>query len=207
MRDNGHRPPDGEPWVWETRALLRSDAWRSAGINTRRFIEFLKIEHLNHGGQENGRLKAPHRQLVAFGISKDCVTQAICEAETLGLVDCHRGGLRVATTYALTWLPLHDGTLASNRWCRFRNLDLKPLPVSKIRNLPPKVGAGLPSKLGAAGVKMPKSAPKSRGRSGKNLPPKVGALSRSSYQDGSILTEVGGQAVPAAAPSFRRALP
>src|SRR5690242_16231849 len=86
-----------EPWVWQTRELRASDAWRSAGINARRFIDFLLLEHMNHGGKENGLLKAPHRQLEDFGIGARRITDTIREAEGLGLVECHRGGLRVAT--------------------------------------------------------------------------------------------------------------
>jgi hypothetical protein len=105
-----------EPFVMLPRSLVQSDAWRSAGINTRRFIDFLVLEHMAHGGKANGKLKATDRQLQSFGIGAHFVTGAIKEAEKLGLVDCHRGGMRVATTYTVTWLPLHDGTAASNRW-------------------------------------------------------------------------------------------
>ena len=45
------------------RSLIQSDAWRAAGINTRRFIDFLLLEHMAHGGKANGKLKAPGRQL------------------------------------------------------------------------------------------------------------------------------------------------
>jgi hypothetical protein len=65
---------------------------------------------MEHGGRRNGELKAPHHQLIVIGIPKNCVMPAIREAEALGLLDCHRGGMRVATTFGLTWLPLHDGT-------------------------------------------------------------------------------------------------
>ncbi len=94
---------------------------RAAGINTRRFIDFLLLEHMAHGGKANGKLKAPRRQLWEFGISVRHVTAAINEAEEFGLVDCHRGGMRVATTYTVTWLPLHDGNAASNRWREYQS--------------------------------------------------------------------------------------
>ena len=94
------------------RELLTSDAWRSQGINTVRFIHFLLLEHLRHGGQENGKLKAPRRQLRAFGIGARHVSTAIAEAEKLGLVICHKRGMRTATQYRLTWLEGHDGERA-----------------------------------------------------------------------------------------------
>src|SRR5262249_13607947 len=82
----------------------------------RRLIDFLLLEHLTHGGKENGNLKAPYQQLAKAGVGRRLIADAIREAEGAGLVDVHRGGMRVTTTYALTWLPLKDGTAASNRW-------------------------------------------------------------------------------------------
>jgi hypothetical protein len=111
-----NRPPTGEPWVWLSRELLRSDAWRNVGGKARRFVDFLLIEHMSRGGKHNGDLKAPYRQLNDFGIRLADIRTVIAETEGRGLVDCHRGGMRVATTYGLTWLPLPDGTPASNRW-------------------------------------------------------------------------------------------
>ncbi|HEX3418212.1 MAG TPA: hypothetical protein VHT21_17680 [Stellaceae bacterium] len=112
--------PTVRPWVKMPLDLIESDAWRSLGINDRRLIDFLMVEHMRHGGKENGELKAPRRQLVSSGIGEHFVSAAIRNAERLGLVDAHRHGKRVATTYALTWLPFHDGTPASNRWRDYR---------------------------------------------------------------------------------------
>lgn len=119
MSGSINRPPKGEPFVWHTRELRQSDAWRAAGWGVRRLIDFLEIEHMAHGGRMNGKLKAPRRQLAAFGISNHLITKAIQEAERLGLIECFRSGMRRANTYALTWLPLHDGTPPSNRWRAF----------------------------------------------------------------------------------------
>ncbi len=116
-----NRPPHGEPFVWHTREMMESDAWRAAGCNVRRLIDFLEIEHMKHGGKRNGKLKAPWRQLVAYGIGRRLIAGTIRDAEALGLIDCVRAGMRAASTYALTWLPHSDGTLASNCWRAFRS--------------------------------------------------------------------------------------
>jgi hypothetical protein len=132
-------PPKDAPWIWFSRDLMRSAAWRSQGINARRFVDFLMLEHMAKSGQHNGKLKAPYRQLRAFGIGNRHVVHAIREAEALGLVDCYRVGMRSATTYALTWLPLHDGTPASNRWRSYRNPALAPrLHSARSKDLPGK---------------------------------------------------------------------
>jgi hypothetical protein len=107
---------NGEQFVKMPRNLLESDAWRALGINARRFIDFLMIEHMRQAGKRNGFLLAPHRQLYAFGVGAHFVTAAIEEAERAGLVDCKRGTGRRPSYYALTWIPLADGSPPSNRW-------------------------------------------------------------------------------------------
>jgi hypothetical protein len=123
-----NRPPSGKSWIWLTLEMMKSDAWRSAGINTRRFIDFLMVEIMHNGGRRNGRLKAPYQQLEQIGIPACLVASAIREAEELGLVDCHRGGMRVATAYTLTWLPLHDGMPPTVQWRGYRNPNLNLWP-------------------------------------------------------------------------------
>ena len=104
-------PPKGEPWVWLTRDLLRSQAWRGLGINARRLVDFLLIEYMNHGGKRNGHLLAPREHLEAFVIGRRHITAAIDEARIARLIDVKRGTGRRPSTFALTWLPLavHEG--------------------------------------------------------------------------------------------------
>jgi hypothetical protein len=178
MNNIVQRPPPGEPFVWQTHALRTSDAWRSAGINARRFVDFLLIEHMNHGGRANGLLKAPHRQLEVFGIPSRRVADAIREAEELGLVDCHRGN-RIATTYAITWLSSHDGAPATNRWQTYLN----PNYPSSPRNLYERpIIANLPDKVRADGANLPKSTRQSEGRWGKSTRQSEGRWGKSARQ-------------------------
>jgi hypothetical protein len=96
--------------------LLTSHAWRSLGHNAKRFIEFLMIEHMRHGGRANGKLLAPWRQLKEFGIGDHVIAAAMEECKRVGLVDIRRGVGRQPSLYALTWLPVCDGSQPSNRW-------------------------------------------------------------------------------------------
>jgi hypothetical protein len=104
-------PPKGQPWVWQTRDMLRSAEWQRLGINARRLIDFLMIEHMSHGGKENGCLLAPRDQLVAFGIGYRLITPAIAEAKASRFVAVRPGKGRRPTTFTLTWLPVagHEG--------------------------------------------------------------------------------------------------
>jgi hypothetical protein len=56
---------------------MPSNARPSLSFDARRVIDFLAEEHMRHGGMENGRLKAPHRQLVTCAISKRNVRRAV----------------------------------------------------------------------------------------------------------------------------------
>jgi hypothetical protein len=179
MTGNGKTAP-GDTFVKMTRDLLESDAWRSLSINARRVLDFLMREHLVHGGKENGELKAPQHQLETFGIGVRYISEAIAQTEELGLVDCRRYGLKVASTYTLTWLPNHDGTPPTNRWRAYRNQSLRPLPVPKSRNLPLKGKVALPLKGGVDGSNLPL---KGGVDDPKNLPLKGKDLSRRSYRD------------------------
>jgi hypothetical protein len=125
--------PPVEQFIKLPRDLLASDAWRSLSVNGRRLLDFLMLEQLRHGGKANGRIKAPYRQLVDFGIGDHLVAPAIRETEELGLIECHHGGMRVATTFALAWLPLADGKLAAGAWRDYHNPSLKPLPERRRR--------------------------------------------------------------------------
>ena len=122
------KPPKGEPWVWLTRELLSSPAWRAMSPNTARLIQFLLMEHCNHAGRENGALVATYKQLEAYGLSRNCIRAAIQEARDLGLIRCRPGGrfkdpenpeqrpVRAPTLYRLTLLPDRDGNPPTNDW-------------------------------------------------------------------------------------------
>lgn len=110
------KTPPGDTFVKLTRDLLECPDLPALSGNALRFLLFLMREHLRQRSQHNGRLKAPHRQLVEFGIHAEYVAPAIREVEQIGLVDCHRGGMRVATTYTLNWAPFPDGTMPARRW-------------------------------------------------------------------------------------------
>jgi hypothetical protein len=193
-----NQPPPDQPWVWQSRSLRQSDAWRSAGINARRVIDFLLLEHMRHGGQANGRLKAPHRQLEVFGIGARYVTEAIRETEELGLVDSSHRRQRVASTYALTWLPLYDGTPATNRWKTYHNPFLKPFSELRPKGQPTQGKAELPPKWMANDVGLPVKGRTDveicvlKGR--QNLPSRGKAPSISSYQDGAVSFVLEGEA-------------
>ena len=113
-------PPRDEPWVWLTTALLFSASWRAVSVNTRKLIDFLLIEHRNHAGYENGALMATHNQLAEYGLTSCHISEAIDEAEFLGLIRAKRGGRRNLTnqpsTFRLTWIADKNFAAPTNEW-------------------------------------------------------------------------------------------
>lgn len=116
------KPPKGELWVWLTKELLESPAWRTMGVNARRLFDFLLAEHLNHAGTENGRLIAPYDQLVKYGLPRSEIRGAIDDLVILGHIDVEPGGRWVGSNepsrYRLTLYPDADGNPATNDWKR-----------------------------------------------------------------------------------------
>ena len=129
------RPPEDEPWTWHSYSLLRSDAWRHRSINCARLLDFLELEHLRHGGAENGNLVAPYDQLVKWGLGRRLIRRAIEEAERRGLLIADRGFRTLAdgkvepTRFRLTYLhsTIRDLKTAvvtkhapTNEWRRYK---------------------------------------------------------------------------------------
>jgi hypothetical protein len=115
-------PPAGEPWIWHTVTLLRSMAWRGKSQALSRLLEFLEIEHLAHGGMENGRLLAPYKALVEFGIRHKSIAAAVRDGERRKLLVANRQGRdlltgkKLAATYRLTYLPARGLDCGTYEW-------------------------------------------------------------------------------------------
>ena len=106
------RSPQGQ-FIALTKDLLRSTAWQTRPINCARLIDYLMLEHLEHGGAENGRLKAPYTGLEKFGIARRYISGAIKEAEDRGLIAVKRGGpkgrqFREDSLYRLTFMHTNE---------------------------------------------------------------------------------------------------
>jgi hypothetical protein len=115
------KPPKGEPWVWLTRELIASAAWRLRSVNCIRFIDFLLVEQLNHAATENGNLMATYDQLVVFGLTRSEIHPAIEEAVFLGLAEVVFEGGRWADTnqpsrYRLTFYVDKEWNPATDEW-------------------------------------------------------------------------------------------
>lgn len=119
-RRKHHGPRKDEPWVWMSRDLISSPAFRALSGNGLKIIFRVLEEHMSHGGQENGELIVTHAQFADYGIRLASVAQAIQEAEYMGFIAVDRGtayrGGHEPNVYRLTWFGDFRDAPATNNW-------------------------------------------------------------------------------------------
>jgi DNA-binding transcriptional MocR family regulator len=113
-----YRKPD-TPFAWVSAELLNSPAWQGMSTNTMRVVHRLMLEDCQRAGSENGRLPVTHEDFIAYGCSRNLITEALAEAESLGLVRYKRGGrfgeTKKPSIFRLTWFGTVDAP-ATNEW-------------------------------------------------------------------------------------------
>jgi hypothetical protein len=136
-RSKARRFPTGVGYnVPIPRDLLGSPAWMAMSHQCRKLVDALMMEWANHGGEENGNLKAPYDQLQARGLRREKTLDAILEAKALGIIHPVRGqrsyGSRSSpSVYRLTWLGTPNGLTATNEW---RAIKTKQEAKVRVRN-------------------------------------------------------------------------
>ncbi|KZK76156.1 hypothetical protein PsAD46_05413 [Pseudovibrio sp. Ad46] len=121
LRNKGpkNKPPEGD-WIWVTGELLESETYRSLSINARKVLDRLKIEHIAHGGKENGKRKVTHLQFAEYGVGRNRIADAIDELAYVGLIAVNRGragkGTGHPNEFRLTWIGDWEGNPATNEW-------------------------------------------------------------------------------------------
>jgi hypothetical protein len=126
-RPKKHRPDEANPAFVMTRlVMLDSVAYWALKPIERTILSVIEIEHMRHGGVENGRLIVTRRQLEKRGIHKDAIAPSIRALEALGFIELDRGAAGVgdqaqAHRFRLTyvqpnptdeWRKHHDPAMA-----------------------------------------------------------------------------------------------
>lgn len=129
-RTKAHKPlvdlPSGQ-WLSLPREMLESPAFMALSMPGLRCIMRLVIEHLAHGGAENGKLKVTHAQFVEYGVGHNSVKPALVEVEALGFVELtfqggrSYGGTRMPSRYRLTF-PNSRNMPQTHEWSAIKTL-------------------------------------------------------------------------------------
>lgn len=125
------RPPRDASWCWMTHEMLGSPAFRALSPKAVSILMRLALEHVAHGGRENGALVLTYEDA-----RRDCnitnrnaISQAFRELDAVGFLKAEvRGGrsfgdIRRPSRFRLTWLPAQRPALAppSNDWKAFES--------------------------------------------------------------------------------------
>ena len=117
-----NRPPHNMAWCWLTSELINSLAWRSMSVNCLKLTLRLLLEHINHGGLENGRLVCTYKDFQEYGLTRNKIRPAIEEADFLGLVKHQRGERIFAknqpNSYRITFYGTSEARDPTNEWKR-----------------------------------------------------------------------------------------
>jgi hypothetical protein len=122
-----HKPDDANPaFIMIRLVMLDSVAYWALKPIERTILSVIEIEHMRHGGVENGRLIVTRRQFEKRGIHKDAIAPSIRALGALGFIELDRGAAGVgdqaqAHRFRLTyvqpnptdeWRKHHDPNMA-----------------------------------------------------------------------------------------------
>jgi hypothetical protein len=94
IKEKLNAPPHG-PWMPIGREMLRSGAMRALSLHARRALDRIMVEHMDHGGQENGRT---WQDIEKFGVHRSFIKRALGELAAVRLVAIEQPGRRHETS-------------------------------------------------------------------------------------------------------------
>jgi hypothetical protein len=122
MAKKKRRSPIGENWISYPRSMLESPALRALSLSAIRVMHRLEIEHMAHGGAENGRLIVTHDQFVEAGVHHNAIAPALRELVALGFIEITERGCagneshRRPHRFRLTYVNMKSREEPSHEW-------------------------------------------------------------------------------------------
>lgn len=135
-------PKIGGPYVAHTREMLQSPAWRTLSLGARRLLDRIELEHLAHGGKDNGKLPVTFDQFVDYGIHRHAIAPGMRECSALGMLEITRQGcagnaeFRSPNQFRITYLPSMGTIQPTNEWRSITTLDLAEALAREARKQP-----------------------------------------------------------------------
>jgi hypothetical protein len=128
-------------FVWHTLDMLDSPAWRVLSQSARRILDRIEIEHMRHGGVENGSLPVTFDDFQRYGVHRHAIAPAIRELEILGFIEItQRGGggnaeFRKPNKFRLTYLHKYQHKeKATNEWSQVETMEDAEMKARMARN-------------------------------------------------------------------------
>jgi hypothetical protein len=145
MQPRRRRNSIAEQFIAHTRAMRESPAWRALPDNARRLLDLLELEHMRHGGCENGRLGLTYGQFKLGGIRRASVPLAIRQCERLGFLEVTlrgyraAGGFHVSSIYRLTYVHGADVKIdgpPTDEWSRIADDEYAAKALAEAEGIP-----------------------------------------------------------------------
>ena len=121
--------------------MVESPALRALSLAAIRVMHRLEVEHMHHGGAENGRLQVTYDQFVEFGLHRNSVGPAIRELEALGFVEITEKGVagnenqRRANRFRLTYVNTKNREQPSDDWRQIATVEEAERRAEKARRV------------------------------------------------------------------------
>jgi hypothetical protein len=106
--------------------MLASPAFRALSLSGHRVLARIEIEHMGHGGADNGALPVTFQNFEDYGIHRHAIRPAIYECVALGFLAVTErgrsgnGDYRRANKFRLTYLPMR-GVKPTHDWRRIES--------------------------------------------------------------------------------------
>ena len=130
--------------------MIRSTVFRSLRLTDLRILQRLEIEHVSHGGKQNGDLTCTYADFVEYGVRRASIPEGIRRLVRGGFLVVTEqgrqsyGDLRIPSRYRLTYLP----TFADGRWVEptheWRLLEKQKAARKNAPGAGPASGPGVP---------------------------------------------------------------
>ena len=131
-------------FLHHTRDMLESAPWRVLSHSALRLLNRIEIEHLKHGGVENGRLPVTFDDFEEYGIHRHSIAPAIRECEALGFIEITQRGIagnaefRSPHHYRLTFLNALAREPATHEWRKIETKEEAEIRARVARNTRPE---------------------------------------------------------------------
>jgi hypothetical protein len=129
-------------WVPRFVHMLESPAWRALSLSAHRALSRIEIEHMHHGGKENGQLPVTYDHFEEYGIHRHAIGPALRELEALGFIEITEHGVAGnadhATPNKFRLTHIHAGRAsATQEWCRIKTIE-EAEAIAKAARMPVK---------------------------------------------------------------------
>jgi hypothetical protein len=128
MANSKRRNALAENWISYPRSMLESCAFQVLGHTATRVMRRIEIEHLAHGGAENGKLIVTYDQFEEYGVSRNSVGPAIRELVALGFLEITEKGIASnengrPNRFRLTYVNVKTREQPTNEWRRVMTIE------------------------------------------------------------------------------------